>query len=250
MAVKTLYSVLGVDPAASQEDIDDAFIRLKLQHPQAKIDTDENARIRFAAIQQAYETLKNPDARSAYDQRIKRAGVKVANSSGAMAVDDAPGLMSLRNLVVAGLIVIVISGMWWYHARQVAREEAAAIQRALKIVEDEKRKRAELAEAEEARRQANFEASQQRMDEARERQQRQEAERYARQVSNEARNEERTAEMRRRQEKSEQDRRLQYEQNARQQAERDAQRQAQLRIENEKRQLREMCMQRYRRPDC
>ncbi len=249
MIVKTLYSVLGVEATASQDDIDDAFTRLKLQHPQAKIDADENARIRFAAIQQAYATLKEPDARAAYDQRLKRAGIRVASSS-SLAMDDGPGWMSLRNLFVAGFIVILVSGMWWYHARQVAREEAAAIQRVLKIVEEAKRKQAELAEAEEARRQASFESSQQRIDEDRERRQRFDAERASRQVGIDIRNSEREADMRLRQEKSEKERRERQEQNTKQQAERDAQRQAQLRIDNEKRQLREMCMQRYRRPDC
>ena len=49
MSVKTLYSVLGVDPAASQENIDDAFTRLKLQHPQARLDTDNPAGLRIPA---------------------------------------------------------------------------------------------------------------------------------------------------------------------------------------------------------
>src|ERR1035437_5300476 len=111
MVVKTLYSVLGLDATASQNDIDDAFTRLKLQHPQAKIEADENARIRFAAIQQAYATLHEPDARAAYDQRVKRAGIKVADWS-PLALNNEPGWISLRNILVAGFVVILVSGMW------------------------------------------------------------------------------------------------------------------------------------------
>ncbi len=245
MTVKTLYSVLGVAPSAYPEEIGDAFDRLKLQYPKAKLDTDENARVRFLAAQQAYETLSNPDARSLYDQKLAKAGINVNTQAYAVADGDT-GWISTRNVIVAGLILILISGMWVYHARQKAREERETVERVLRLAEEEKRRQAEIQAQEEARRQIGFEQSQQRQIEARERQLRMESERIGRQVSIEQQNAQRQAEAQRRQEQYAIEQRQRQEQNAKRQAEYDAQR----RLQEEKRQLRELCMKRYSRPDC
>lgn len=245
MTVKTLYSVLGVAPSVYPEEIEDAFDRLKLQYPKAKLDADENARLRFLAAQQAYETLSNPDARALYDKKLAKAGIKV-NTQAYAAEDGNTGWISTRNIIVAGLILVLISGMWVYHARQKAREERETVERLLRLAEDEKRRKGELQEAAEARRQAGFEQSQQRQVEARERQLRQEGERLGRQVSAEQQHAERRAEAQRRQEQHAIDQRQRQEQAARRQTEYDAQR----RLQEEKRQLRELCMKRYNRPDC
>lgn len=245
MAIKTLYSVLGLASSAYPEDIEEAFHHLKLQYPQAKLDADENARIRFQAVQQAYETLRNPDARALYDQKLAKAGIKV-NTQAYAAEDGATGWISTRNIIVAGLILILISGMWVYHARQKAREERETVERLLRLAEEEKRRHGELQAREEERRQAGFESAQQRQIEARERQLRMEGERLGRQVSSEQQNAERRAEAQRRQEQYAAEQRLRQEQSARQQAEYNAQR----RLQEEKRQLRELCMKRYNRPDC
>lgn len=245
MVVKTLYSVLGVEPSVYSGEIDDAFDRLKLQYPKAKLDADENARVRFLAAQQAYETLSNPDARALYDKKLAKAGIKVNTQAYAIEEVNA-GWISTRNIIVAGLILILISGMWVYHARQKAREERETVERVLRLAEEEKRRQAELQTAAEARRQAGFEESQQRQAEARERQLRQEGERLGRQVTSEQQNAERRAEAQRRQEQYAIDQRQRQEQAARRQNDYEAQR----RLQEEKRHLRELCMQRYGRPDC
>lgn len=245
MTIKTLYSVLGLASSAYQQDIEEAFNRVKLQYPKAKLDADENARIRFLAAQQAYETLSNPDARALYDQKLAKAGIKVNTQAYAVEDGDA-GWFSTRNIIVAGLILILISGMWVYHARQKAREERETVERLLRLAEEEKRRHGELQASEEARRQAGFENAQQRQIAERERQLRLEAERLGRQVSAEQQNAERRAEAQRRQEQYAIEQRQRQEQSARRQAEYDAQR----RLQEEKRQLRELCMKRYNRPDC
>jgi curved DNA-binding protein CbpA len=245
MTIKTLYTVLGLPSSAYPEDIEDAFNRLKLQYPKEKLETDENTRIRFLALQQAYETLSNPDARALYDQKLARAGVKVDTQTYGVD-DDGAGWLSTRNIIVAGLILILISGMWVYHARQKAREERETVERLLRLAEEEKRRQGELQASEEARRQTGFEQSQQRQIEARERQFRQESERFGRQVGMEQQNAQRHAEAQRRQEQYAIEQRQRQEQAARQQGEYAAQR----RLQEEKRQLRELCMQRYGRPDC
>lgn len=245
MTVKTLYSVLGLESSAYPEDIEDAFNRLKLQYPKAKLDADETARMRFQAAQQAYETLSNPDARALYDQKLAKAGIKVSTQA-YVVDDDGSGWISTRNIIVAGLILILISGMWVYHARQKAREERETAERVLRLAEEEKRRQAELQAQEEARRQTSFEQSQQRQAEARERQFRLESERLGRQVSIEQQNAQRQADAQRRQEQYAIEQRQRQEQAAKRQVEYEAQR----RLQEEKRQLRELCMKRYNRPDC
>ncbi|MCX7139830.1 MAG: DnaJ domain-containing protein [Proteobacteria bacterium] len=256
MTVKTLYSVLGVPSSAFPDDIEDAFNRLKLQFPKDKLEADEDTRVRFLALQQAYETLSNPDARAVYDQKLAKAGVKIDRpfyeTDG-----DGHGWISTRNIIVAGIILILISGMWVYHARQKAREEKETVERLLRMAEEEKRRQAELQERDEARRQAINEESQRRQAEARDHQFRNESLRVGRQASIEQQNAQRQAEYQRRQEqqlaeqkqRQEQqrlDQKLRQEQLARQQEEMQALR----RLQDEKRQLRELCLKRYNRPDC
>ena len=80
MAIKTLYSVLGLDSTASYDDIENAFKRLKLQHPKAELDADQDTRTRFLAAERAYQTLRDPDTRAAYDQRISKIGAQTVTA--------------------------------------------------------------------------------------------------------------------------------------------------------------------------
>ncbi len=243
--IKTLYSVLGVAPSATPADIDEAFNRLKVRFPQARRDTDEAARMQFLAAQQAYQTLSNPEARSLYDRKIAKAGIKVATPS--VAIDEpGSGWASTRNLIIAGLILIVISGTWMVHARQKAREEKEIAERVLRLAEEERRRADELRLAEEGRRQASFEAAQQRQREYQERQFRLESERTGHQISAAQQNAERQAAYQRQREQAQIDQQARQQQYAAQAAERAAQQ----RIQQEKAQLRELCRQRYNRSDC
>ena len=207
------------------------------------------------AIQQAYDTLGNPDSRAVYDQRLARAGVKVASAQATIV--GGPGWLSTRNIMVAGLILIIISGSWVYHARQKAREQREIAERILRLAEDEKNRQAEIQAREEERRQAQFIAAQERQAKNDERQVRQENENFSRRVSSELSNAERQAENQRQREQAMNDQKARQEQNQRQGNERVAQQQqreqeraAQQRLAEEKRQLREACMARFKRPDC
>jgi molecular chaperone DnaJ len=68
------YEILGLDRAASAEDIKKAFRRLgKQYHPD--VSTESNAQEIFQEINEAYQILSDPQKRSAYD-RFGHAGVK------------------------------------------------------------------------------------------------------------------------------------------------------------------------------
>lgn len=67
MEYKDYYKVLGVDRKASQEDIKKSYRRLaRKYHPD--VSKEKNAEEQFKNLQEAYEVLKDPEKRSAYDQ--------------------------------------------------------------------------------------------------------------------------------------------------------------------------------------
>ncbi len=68
--METCYDILGVSPDAAPDEIRAAYRRLAKQyHPD--VNPDPGAGERFIAIQQAYETLIDPDARARYDLALR-----------------------------------------------------------------------------------------------------------------------------------------------------------------------------------
>lgn len=68
--VQTYYEILCVAPDAAPDEIRAAYRRFAKQyHPDINPDPDANER--FIAIQQAYETLIDPDARARYDLALR-----------------------------------------------------------------------------------------------------------------------------------------------------------------------------------
>ena len=67
MEFKDYYKALGVEPGASDADIKSAYRRLARKfHPD--VSKESGAEERFKAINEAYEVLKDPGKRNAYDQ--------------------------------------------------------------------------------------------------------------------------------------------------------------------------------------
>jgi curved DNA-binding protein len=67
MKYKDYYAILGVDRGASDEDIKKAYRKLaRKYHPD--VSKEPNAEEKFKEMAEAYETLKDPEKRAAYDQ--------------------------------------------------------------------------------------------------------------------------------------------------------------------------------------
>ncbi|XP_055388397.1 dnaJ homolog subfamily C member 21-like [Condylostylus longicornis] len=64
---RCLYEVLGVDQHAPEDDIRKSYRRLALKFHPDKNPGDEEARVQFLAVQEAYETLSDPNERAWYD---------------------------------------------------------------------------------------------------------------------------------------------------------------------------------------
>src|SRR5919197_4268445 len=67
MDYKDYYKILGVERTASEDDIKKAYRKLaRKYHPD--VSKEANAKERFKEVSEAYETLKDPEKRAAYDQ--------------------------------------------------------------------------------------------------------------------------------------------------------------------------------------
>ncbi|MGE8940525.1 molecular chaperone DnaJ [Leptospira interrogans] len=68
MAKRDYYEVLGVSRSASEQDLKSAFRRLAKEHHPDRNSGDKDSERKFREAAEAYEALKDPQKRAAYDQ--------------------------------------------------------------------------------------------------------------------------------------------------------------------------------------
>ncbi|HRE16349.1 MAG TPA: hypothetical protein PLW86_04670, partial [Rhodocyclaceae bacterium] len=113
MTTKSLYTILGLEASATLEEIEAAYARLR-QAGQG--DTDDASLRRMA-----YETLRNPEQRAAYDRKQAR---QAAGSTAAMTQYEPARSGGGRLRLVVLLAVVALAAYWWYSQR--ARQSAPA----------------------------------------------------------------------------------------------------------------------------
>lgn len=68
MEYKDYYKILGVDRSASEADIKKAFRKLAHKyHPD--VSKEKDAEAKFKDVNEAYQTLSDPEKKAAYDPR-------------------------------------------------------------------------------------------------------------------------------------------------------------------------------------
>ncbi len=88
MSKRDYYEVLGVEKAASRDEIKKAYRKLaKKYHPDANKDDPETAEERFKELSEAYEVLMDDDKRARYD-RFGHEGVRSDFGAGGFSWND------------------------------------------------------------------------------------------------------------------------------------------------------------------
>ena len=72
---KNYYEILGVDKKASQDDIKSAYRKLAMKYHPDRNQGSEEAAEKFKEINEANETLSDPQKRAAYDYELEHPGM-------------------------------------------------------------------------------------------------------------------------------------------------------------------------------
>lgn len=123
------YTILGVAPTASSEEIKEAWLaRLTLYHPDRHPDNVDWFTRQSARLNEAYQTLKDPERRHAYDERRRHelrareqsglSGVRTgspapappAGRSSRLARRRAPALIAVALAASTGVVLLALSG--------------------------------------------------------------------------------------------------------------------------------------------
>lgn len=265
--MRSAYLVLGVPGNASPEDIEIAFEKAQALYPKERLVSDEGALARFTEVRDAYRVLRDPEMRAAHDRklaaatavtRVDPAHATAGRTLPVVVIEREPmeGLTRHAKPVAAGAMVLALvlgAGLWISSRNAEARREMAA--------QEAMMRQQEAAEADRRRQEEAAQASR----EERERAQAEAAERRAAYESRQAAvranyetrriESQRAADERQKQyaEEAAQRQKQYAEQRAQAQRESDERRaamEARMRLEADKRRLREICMQQYGRPDC
>ncbi|MFM8301293.1 MAG: DnaJ domain-containing protein, partial [Gemmatimonadota bacterium] len=81
-----LYATLGVDKTASDDDIKKAYRKLAMQYHPDRNGGSKEAEEKFKEITEAYDVLRDPQKRAAYD-RYGEAGLRGGGGGGYQHVD-------------------------------------------------------------------------------------------------------------------------------------------------------------------
>jgi curved DNA-binding protein CbpA len=240
--MRSAYLVLGVPGNASDEDIEFAFARAKNLYTPARLASTEGAAEKFTEVKDAYNILRNAESRAAHDRKLtSERQPRPATRPVVIIQEESP----TRKLIVYVMILaaaVLGGGFFISYKNAEARKQQAMLELASKAQaakeQELQRIEVERAQADAARAKAKAEADDRRFSaEGRMAAARADAERH--------RSEQNALQMQRmavaeaqRQEANQRTEQRRIESEAR------------LRLEADKRRIRELCYQNYRRYDC
>lgn len=99
MSDRDYYAILGVDHSSSQEELAQAFRRLARQHHPDMHPDDAEADARFKQINEAYQTLSDPERRAHYDMELASSQTGWAPAAASSASDE-PVIVHQASVVI------------------------------------------------------------------------------------------------------------------------------------------------------
>lgn len=241
--MKSAYTVLGIPGNASLADIEQAYQKASAHYSHARMAEDPGAVERLIEIKEAQKLLVNAALRAAHDRKLSAAVNRPASRARVVYETEAPPWYTKPLNVLALVVVLVFAlGAYMSHSREQARQVHATQELAQKKLEADA---AAKAEEQQARLDADR-ARAQAADQNREQQLRAQSSYLARSVTNSDMQQQAMAE-----------RQIQIDRQNAQQREsvarsEDRQRaaEAQRRVAQDQARIRELCMQKYRTPNC
>ena len=238
MESKSLYTILGVRPDASSDQIERAYAELLHQLKDgAEANPGGDARVRLIAVKEAHTVLSNPVSRQLYNQKLF-----APQTVGAVPekVIEPSNSWSIVKLLVIGSIVI--AAVWIYNHNAIEKEKLR-IQHEKQIIETQVKLEQEHREQQAANQQAQLERRQQYEAEARERDLRDQALRESRELDYRLRQnarEQQNQQQREAREKQQAAREQQYQQQQEEARQRQQKYEAERQLEREKQALRNL----------
>lgn len=239
--MKSAYVVLGIPGNASNEDIEAAFQRARELYTPARLASVEGAVDKFNESKTAYDILRVADSRAAHDRKLAIPRPQVERRRVTVVEDVPPS----RKYVRIGLMLVAAlfcGGLFISYKNAEARRQQAALELQVKQQEakekEEQRIVTERVERDRAIAKAKTEAD--------ERTFAIEGRMAAVRASNERVRQDAVASQMQRMAAAE----SQRQDAARVAEDRRNAMEARMRTEADKRRIRELCLQQYRRPDC
>lgn len=239
--MKSAYVVLGIPGNASAEDIEAAYNRARELYSPARLASGNGAVDKFNEVKAAYDILRVPDSRAAHDRKLAAPRPNVERRRVTIIEDVPPSRTYLR----IGLVLVAVlfcGGLFVSYKNVEARRQQAALELQQKQQEakerEEQRIDAERLERERAIAKARSDAD--------ERNFAAEGRMAAARAANERARQDAVATRMQHMAITE----TQRQDAARVAEDRRNAQEAQRRTEADKRRIRELCLQQYRRPDC
>jgi curved DNA-binding protein CbpA len=240
--MKSAYFLLGVPGNASNEDIEIAFARVKLIYTPDRLANAEGALEKFNEVKIAYDVLRNPDSRAAHDRKLSAAQRPATALRPVIVVEEESPARKILTYSLLLVAAIFAAGYFISYQNAEAKRAQAAVELAAKAQaakeEQAKQLEAERLDQDRVMAKARTEAAERRFTS--------DAQISAARAANEMRRQEQTALQMQRAATLD----AQRQEAALRAEQRRIETDARMRVEADKRRIRELCYQQYRRYDC